>query len=515
MTITENTTSPVGVIEYLDPNTLIIEENVRPSADLNREFVQSIRANGVLTPVRARRDAEGRVLVRAGQRRTLAAREVGLATIAVHIIDGDEATAERIVQQLVENDQRLALTDADRTVAFKQLQFEGLSAAAISKRTGTKTATVKTTLQVANTPAAADAMTEHQLTLDQAAGLVEFDDDEETRATLIKTALTVPAQFEHELQRARDERARREALQAAITDHENRGYVIVDHENPEHEAFVPVYQLVTADGRYLHLSVEEMDALDGRGARIVDYFDGPEATYYLGDPEAVGFRRRQHETPAEVTMTDEQKAEQKAERRRVIANNKAWDSAESVRRTFVASLVTRKALPKNAVQVIAAGLTTYRHEVGRAVQEGSPLAHEFFGIQQEYGYHGDALGKLAAGTPTKAQHVALAVVLGGIEASLSRESWRRARPEVAEYLRQLAAWGYPLSEVEQLIVDTDEKRRAARDADDDADDADADTAAAETDTDAAEVDTATVEDGHEPITADPSEDPEPDPAEAA
>ncbi len=216
MTITENTTSPVGVIEYLDPNTLIIEENVRPSADLNRDFVQSIRANGVLTPVRARRDAEGRVLVRAGQRRTLAAREVGLATIAVHIIDGDEATAERIVQQLVENDQRLALTDADRTVAFKQLEFGALTPAAISKRTGTKTATVKTTLQVANTPAAADAMTAHQLTLDQAAGLVELDDDEETRAALIKTAVTVPAQFEHELQRARDERARREALQAAI-----------------------------------------------------------------------------------------------------------------------------------------------------------------------------------------------------------------------------------------------------------------------------------------------------------
>ncbi|AWF99855.1 hypothetical protein [Clavibacter michiganensis] len=153
---------------------------------------------------------------------------------------------------------------------------------------------------------------------------------------------------------------------------------------------------------------------------------------------------------------------------------------------------------------------------GRAVQEGSPLAHEFFGIQQEYGYHGDALGKLAAATLTKAQHVALAVVLGGIEASLSRDSWRSARPEVAEYLRQLAAWGYTLSEVEQLIVDTDEKRRAARDADDAADDAEVDTEAAETDTDAAEVDTVTDDDGPEPVNVDPAEeDPEPDPAEAA
>ncbi|WP_370551717.1 ParB/RepB/Spo0J family partition protein [Clavibacter sp. VKM Ac-2873] len=165
MTITENTTSPVGVIEYLDPNTLIIEENVRPIADLNREFVQSIKANGVLTPVRARRDGEGRVLVRAGQRRTLAAREVGLATMPVHIIEGDETTAERIVQQLVENDQRLALTDTERTVAFKQLQFEGLSATAISKRTGTGARTVKKTLAVANTPSAAAALTDRVVVL--------------------------------------------------------------------------------------------------------------------------------------------------------------------------------------------------------------------------------------------------------------------------------------------------------------------------------------------------------------
>ncbi len=214
------------------PNTLIIEENVRPSADLNRDFVRRIRETGVSVPVVARRDADGRVLVRAGQRRTLGAREAAVATIPVYVIDADDATAHRIVQQLVENDHRQALTDADRTVAFKQLSLAGLSPATIARRTGTKAATVKTTLQVANTPAAADAKTEHQLTLDQAAGLVEFDDDEEPRASLIAAACQTPEQFDHALQRARDERARREALQAAIADHESRGYVILDPETP-------------------------------------------------------------------------------------------------------------------------------------------------------------------------------------------------------------------------------------------------------------------------------------------
>ncbi|WP_434157540.1 ParB/RepB/Spo0J family partition protein [Clavibacter michiganensis] len=98
MNVTENTTSPSVVVEHLDPNTLIIEENVRPSTDLNRDFVRSIRENGVIVPVVARRDADGRVLVRAGQRRTLGAREAAVATIPVYVIDADDATAQRIVQ---------------------------------------------------------------------------------------------------------------------------------------------------------------------------------------------------------------------------------------------------------------------------------------------------------------------------------------------------------------------------------------------------------------------------------
>ncbi|WP_316295785.1 ParB/RepB/Spo0J family partition protein [Clavibacter michiganensis] len=510
MNVTENTTSPSVVVEHLDPNTLIIEENVRPSADLNRDFVRSIRENGVIVPVVARRDADGRVLVRAGQRRTLGAREAAVATIPVYVIDADDATAQRIVQQLVENDHRQALTDADRTVAFKQLSLAGLSPATIARRTGTKAATVKTTLQVANTPAAADAMTEHQLTLDQAAGLVEFDDDEETRASLIAAAKQTPELFDHALQSARDERARREALQAAITDHERRGYVILDPENPEHTAYVPVHDVQTAEGGYVHLPAEKVDTLDGRGVSIVIYFRRVEVTYYLRDPEAVGYRRRTHGT-ASGPMTEEQKAE----RRQVVANNKAWDSAEVVRRKFLAALVTRKALPKDAARVIAAGLTTHRRAVGRAVQECSPLAHELLGIPSASGYYGDALGSHVEAVPTKAQHVALAVVLGGVEASMSRETWRSAPAEAAAYLRQLATWGYALSEVEQHITDLDDKRRADRDAAAEADAAAEDTTEPETDTDGPELDTAAVADSAEPGDADPAEDPEPDPAEAA
>ncbi|MCJ1698072.1 ParB/RepB/Spo0J family partition protein, partial [Rathayibacter caricis] len=204
MTITTGT----GTIQHVAPADLIIEANVRTSAPVTPEFIASIRENGVITPVLARRDEHGNVIVRAGQRRTLAAREAGVPTIPVYVVEGDETTADRIVQQIIENDQRAELSTADRTAAWAQLSFDGVSAASIAKRTGTKTATVKKGLAVAESATVTSVLHEHELTLDQAAVLLEFEEDEQTRAQLIKVATTDPAQFVHAAQRARDERAR-------------------------------------------------------------------------------------------------------------------------------------------------------------------------------------------------------------------------------------------------------------------------------------------------------------------
>ncbi len=201
-----NTTATPGIVEHIDPNVIVVEANVRTEATLRPEFVASIKQNGVLTPILARRDTQGNVIVRAGQRRTLAARQVGLATIPAYITDADEKTIDRIVQQMAENEHRESVTDADRVAAYQQLAFEGLSPAAIAKRLSTKPATVKAGIAVAdNDTAAAAAIVSHSLTLDQAASLIEFEGDENTVATLIDVAENDPAQFAHAVQRARDE----------------------------------------------------------------------------------------------------------------------------------------------------------------------------------------------------------------------------------------------------------------------------------------------------------------------
>lgn len=205
-------TTTTGTIEHLDPTALVIEQNVRTSAPLTKDFLDSIRQSGILSPVLGRRDEHGNVIVRAGQRRTLASREIGLATIPVYVVEGDDKTAERIVQQIIENDQRAELTTADRTAAWAQLSFEGLSAASIAKRTGTKAATVKAELAVEESAVARTALHEHELTLDQAAVILDFEDDEEARADLIAVATTNPGQFAHTAERYRKARARRVAV---------------------------------------------------------------------------------------------------------------------------------------------------------------------------------------------------------------------------------------------------------------------------------------------------------------
>jgi ParB family chromosome partitioning protein len=451
MTNTTAKTTQLGTVEHIDPNLIVVEANVRTDANLPREFVASIAQNGVLTPILARRDEQGNVIVRAGQRRTLAAREAGLATIPAYIVEADETTVDRIVQQMVENDHREAVTDADRVAAFQQLAFEGLTPAVIAKRTGTKAATVKAGIAVAENSTAGSAIVSHSLTLDQAAALIEFEGDDETVTDLIDMATTAPEQFAHAVQRARDNRRRATIKAEATADLIARGYTVLDREPGYYETDGPVRirELATADGATV--TVDDIAKLDGRAAFVRVYATGEEAevSYFLTDYKKAGFRKNSDSESTSGSMTDEQKAERKT----LIANNKAWASAEIVRREWLATFFSRKTLPKDATTVIAQGLTVHRRDVGSAVTNGNTLAHTLLGIERGGFWDADKLAALIEHSPAKVQHVALAIVLGGIEDSTSKNTWRNPEPAKARYFEQLAKWGYGLSEVEQIVID--------------------------------------------------------------
>ena len=63
-TTTATVTTQQGTVEHIDPNVIVVEANVRTEAKLDPEFLASFKQNGVLTPILARRDEQGNVVVR-------------------------------------------------------------------------------------------------------------------------------------------------------------------------------------------------------------------------------------------------------------------------------------------------------------------------------------------------------------------------------------------------------------------------------------------------------------------
>jgi hypothetical protein len=75
------TTATTPELIHLDPTAIEIEENVRLDPRLDRDFLASIEEHGVLIPVLAVRiEGQDKPVVREGQRRIQAARQVGLST---------------------------------------------------------------------------------------------------------------------------------------------------------------------------------------------------------------------------------------------------------------------------------------------------------------------------------------------------------------------------------------------------------------------------------------------------
>ena len=100
-----------GLLEHLDPTALVIESNVRTEGlALDAGFVDSVRTDGVLVPVLGWRDTDGVMHVRAGQRRTRAARKARLRAVPVYVVQAaDDFTARWIVERLVPGELAVAV----------------------------------------------------------------------------------------------------------------------------------------------------------------------------------------------------------------------------------------------------------------------------------------------------------------------------------------------------------------------------------------------------------------------
>ncbi|MEQ4568492.1 ParB/RepB/Spo0J family partition protein [Paenarthrobacter sp. CAP02] len=434
-------------LEMLDPETLTVDINVRKDAALTADFIASIKEHGVMEPVIAHRKDDGTVHVLMGQRRTRAAVEAQREEIPVMIIESPEE-AERIVTQVVENIQRAELTAADEADAYHQLSLIGVSAAAIAKKTGRKKTAVEGALK-AKASEAGTAALDRGWDIETALIMAEFEQDEAATADLESVLMDEPDQLFHVAQQIRDNRAREAELAALIDGLKAEGKTIVDyagHYADEENLFV------TAANR-----------ADGEPATDEDANAALVSTNYLGEHNVrlviagwkeLGFspRHERYDGGSNVQkgpMTDEQKAERKT----LIANNKAAESATTVRREFVRNLLSKKQAPKGWQYFTAYALT---HHPETASGYDGKVAAEMVGAKSDesdrWGWN--PLRDHVAKSTARPEFSLIALVCAGYEKTIAKDSWRSPHQSHRDYLNQLVVWGYTASETEQMIIDS-------------------------------------------------------------
>ena len=485
--------APAEEFLYLDPADIVIGTNVR--TDLrpdHKEFRKSIKERGVLEAVTVYRNEDGQYVLLRGQRRTVTAAEVGTPTglIPARVVP-QPADADRIGDQMVENIHRAGMREAEIVAGVEQLALLGVSAAQIAKRTSIDRPTVNAALAVTKADQSRNRLDSGDLTLEEAAIFAEFEHDPEAVERL-ENAKRWRRSLAHEAQRLRDEAAEREADAAEVERLRAEGLPILSAEEvAEADEVLRIERLGTEDGE--SLPEEEWPNVPGARVQVVKEWVYPEdeddeepaepyqqyvPVWVVTDLDASGLRRRGGGSSSTASADEGGESEEEAEarreeRRRVIANNKAWASAETVRREWLTGFVARKTAPKGAEALICEAVVTGHHSLSKAMDHRHPMLFTLLGIDVPTGYYGaghDECHKIAtkASAPKAATMTTLAAVVAAWEATTGKHSWRNPTAWDARVLGALVEWGYQPSEVERILLGEEPQPSTETDGDDNA-----------------------------------------------
>ena len=432
MSDTTTTTEPITLQAFV-PAEIRIGDNARRDAEatITKEWVAQLKEHAKLspvsypspdgtpvtcgnhTPVPLVRCSDGELEILFGARRTLGCVRAGvylLGYVAGDKGDGQAARRARLVNQFTENVSREPMTRSDEAALVLRLfEDEDMTEVGIARATGLGKQTVAAYRTVARSETAAKAADRWDfLTLDQAATLAEFENDQEALTALVGVAKNSPAQFDHLVARLRADRAEREAKAAFVAELEAQGFGVYGdrphvpwqfalenlHDSdgnpisPEAHATCPgrkvtiTYEWAWAPGaeaayRAAHGLPDDEDLADVE-------FDSDEEAHEAGfvpswqigrhlctEPEQYG-HVNVYDTPGETPGRGQQAGEgetsepvdeaeaarrraeadateaarKTGERRRVMDRNRQWRAATGVRRKHLRDLLAAPKLPK-------------------------------------------------------------------------------------------------------------------------------------------------------------------------
>jgi ParB family transcriptional regulator, chromosome partitioning protein len=189
--------------------------------------------------------------------------------------------------------------------------------------------------------------------------IAEFDTDTEAVKLLTVTAQSDPERFAHVAQRLRDDRDDARLVEQRTTELTDAGVRVIDADT---DGAISLQRLrpnsTDPSGTELTEDAHASCPCHAAYVEIHRSWDGTRTvrtTYLCTDPDTHGHLPRWGNLSNSGTSLrpGPMSEAQKAQRRRVIANNKAWDSATTVRRDWLRHFLARKSAPKDAAQFIA------------------------------------------------------------------------------------------------------------------------------------------------------------------
>ena len=177
--------TPVGIrLSDIEPNPRQPRQDFEPMA--LEELAQSIRENGIITPITLRKTGDTYQII-AGERRWRASRLAGLTEIPAIVLDVDENTAYALA--LIENLQREDLNPMEEAEGYRRLTQElGLTQEQAALRVGRSRPAVANALRLLSLPKSVEALLrDKQLSAGHARALLPLEREE----VMLKAAQTI------------------------------------------------------------------------------------------------------------------------------------------------------------------------------------------------------------------------------------------------------------------------------------------------------------------------------------
>ncbi|MEV7090433.1 ParB N-terminal domain-containing protein [Streptomyces sp. NPDC093085] len=453
------TPRPVVRIDALTPHP----KNAREDLDISTPFVESLRAEGCRIPVKIQRLDGGILQVNDGNRRFYGSKDAGLKHLPYEWDDDDRDAAGQFLDMITTAQHRKSLTPSEMNQAMFSAAEAGAQVGRIARAAGVRQKDVKALVKVRSDEklsAAVSGAGSYAWTFEHLAALSEFADDPEALAAISEAAAEDDADagdvdWAIAIERTkRDKRTKAEAQRAEL---EAAGQKIRDAEELSERA-MPVWRL-------RGISTEEHAECKG----LVWVFDerrGDRYEPYCSAPGLYGHVAPETASGGGGTKTAAEVEAERAARAAVKKGNIDWDAAEALRRKWITDLIKRRNLPKTATNALIGhvndALLNGSWGIADDLNKGgtTEILAAFLGVNSEQAKDRGSFAGHVAKDPRRAPQLQFAAIAAVREKCANRSAWRTdsqhapwARKPTGRWFRVLASLGYPLTPIEQSVVD--------------------------------------------------------------